>query len=684
MRLFRRRRQYLPEPPESSDPLIRLTGVSRIFEGADSPVLDEVDLSISAGEFVAIVGPSGAGKSTLLNILALLDRPSRGTYLLSGRDVSTCGASVRNALRARMFGLIFQSSNMLMDESSLTNAMMGLRVRHVPRRARRDRAAETLRGLGLGHRLGTRTKLLSGGERQRCAIARAVATDPPVVLADEPTGNLDEENTARVMEILRDLHARGKTVVVITHDPEVAASAERRILLRGGRIAEDTGRVGVRGLTRPRPSPRQAADGASASVATGTDLPRGAAGTGLRDDLAEAFGALLARPLRAVVVVLSFMLGVGGLTSSIGLSETAGHQVQSRIVHGESTQLTASYRDARQLLERERTGSLTPADQAERTLGSLRYVKSVGYLAQAAPSDVRVSRFSPWDPEGEAQSTSVATLSLARARQAKVRFYPDAAANVLRQMDAGEAQHEAILSRSAAQSLGMYSGDFQQQPHGYHVWVDGRRLDVVGMYDPGDGLPLMRNSILVAPEVTHQLQAAVVEFTVDVEPGFARAVHTAIPLALDPANPCGISVTVASDLGALRRGVAGDLGLFVAVLSGVLLVLAGLSTGTSMYLSVQSRSSEIALRRAIGATRGSIARIFMTEGLLMGLVGGAWGALGGMTATVVIATSQEWEAILHPWLPVVGLVVGSVVGLASSAYPSWVASRQDPAGAMRA
>lgn len=664
--------------------MIQVRGVSRIFEGADSPVLDEINLSISAGEFVAIVGPSGAGKSTLLNILALLDRPSEGTYILSGRDASACSASVRNALRARMFGLIFQSSNMLVEESSLTNAMMGLRVRRVPRRARRGLAEEALRGLGLGHRIAARTKLLSGGERQRCAIARAVATDPPVILADEPTGNLDDVNTARVIQILRDLHAWGKTVVVITHDPEVAAAADRRILLRGGRITEDTGTVRPPEDARPCPTPEDSACQGPGAAPEHTDLPRGTVATGLRDDLAEAFGALLARPLRAVVVVLSFMLGVGGLTSSIGLGETAGHQVQSRIVQGESTQLTVSFRDAPPLLARERPGSETSADRAERTLGSLAYVKSVGYQAQLAPSDVRVSRFSPWEAEGEAQSTSVATLSLARARQAKVRFFPEAAANVLRQMDAGEAPREAILSRRAAQGLGMYSEDFSRQPHGYHVWVDGRRLDVVGMYDPGDGLPLLGNSILVAPEVTDQSQAALVEFTVEVDPGFARAVNTAIPLALDPANPGGISVTVASDLGALRRDVAGDMGLFVAILSAVLLVLAGLSTGTSMYLSVHARSAEIALRRAIGATRGSIARIFMTEGLLMGLLGGAWGSLGGMIATVAIAASQGWVAVLHPWLPGVGLAVGGLVGLASSSYPAWVASRQDPAKAMRA
>ncbi len=663
------------ESAHSTEPIMTLQEVTKEFPGADSPVLKGLDVAIYPGEFVAIVGPSGAGKSTLLNLLALLDRPSQGRYVVNGQDVSLLNETQRNNHRSRMFGLVFQASNMLLEESSLTNAMMGLRVRHIPPRLRRRLARNTLNELGLGHRLNTRAKLLSGGERQRCAIARAVATDPPVVLADEPTGNLDEENTARVVDILRSLHAHGKTVVVVTHDPEVAAAAQRRIELRDGRIVRDEvqARCGrsphLDALRRP---------GDHVSRRKGMWL------VGLQDDVVDAFAALTSRPLRTLVVVLSFMLGVGGLTSSVGLSETAGQQVQARFAQQESSQLRVSYRDSGPVLGKAKSDTETIATRTEGILASLEYVSAAGYQVLAAPSDVQVTRFFPWDGEMEAASTGLGILSPARARQAGVHFSPAGVGNVLQQMEAGGALGEAIVSREAARHLGMASEELTHQPRGYHLWVNGRRLNVVGMFDPGPELPLLTNTVLVAPEVMREVPGMVVEFVVDVEPGFARAVENAIPLALAPENPGLISVSLASDLGKLKSAVSGDLGLYVAVLSAVLLVLAGFSTGMAMYLSVLSRSSEIALRRAIGATKHSIARIFMTEGLLMGLCGGVCGAFAGMIATIAIAASHEWQAVLHPWQPAVGLFVGSVVGIASSAYPAWVASRQDPAGAMRA
>jgi len=213
-------------------------GITRVFEGSERAVLDHLDLVVERGEFLAIIGPSGSGKSTLLNAIGLLDTPTSGTYSLFGKNTEGLSDRERDEMRRDNLGFIFQSSNMLLDETSTTNASMGLRVQGVPYGERLQRTEETLEFLGLSDRASIRTRYLSGGEKQRCAIARALATRPPLILADEPTGNLDSHNSAKVIEILQRINATGCTVLVITHDPEVAAAARRVIRIEDGRLHE--------------------------------------------------------------------------------------------------------------------------------------------------------------------------------------------------------------------------------------------------------------------------------------------------------------------------------------------------------------------------------------------------------------------------------------------------------------
>lgn len=221
-------------------PAIEMHGITRVFEGSERAVLDRLDLVVERGEFLAIIGPSGSGKSTLLNAIGLLDTPTSGTYSLFGKNTEGLSDRERDEMRRDHLGFIFQSSNMLLDETSTTNASMGLRVQGVPYSERLQRTEETLEFLGLSDRASIRTRYLSGGEKQRCAIARALATRPPLILADEPTGNLDSHNSAKVIEILQRINATGCTVLVITHDPEVAAAARRVIRIEDGRLHEQS------------------------------------------------------------------------------------------------------------------------------------------------------------------------------------------------------------------------------------------------------------------------------------------------------------------------------------------------------------------------------------------------------------------------------------------------------------
>jgi putative ABC transport system ATP-binding protein len=221
-----------------SEPLIALDGVSRVYQTGriDVRALDRVDLVVQHGEFLAVVGPSGSGKTTLMNIVGCLDRPTTGRYVLDGAAVEDLDDDGLAAVRSRSIGFVFQSYNLLPRTTALDNVATALAYQGVGRRERTKRATAALERLGLGDRADHEPTELSGGQQQRVAIARALVTEPALLLADEPTGNLDTASGAEVMGILRELHASGRTVVLITHDAEVAASADRQVHVRDGRL----------------------------------------------------------------------------------------------------------------------------------------------------------------------------------------------------------------------------------------------------------------------------------------------------------------------------------------------------------------------------------------------------------------------------------------------------------------
>lgn len=702
-------------------------GITRVFEGSERAVLDHLDLVVERGEFLAIIGPSGSGKSTLLNAIGLLDTPTSGTYSLFGKNTEGLSDRERDEMRRDHLGFIFQSSNMLLDETSTTNASMGLRVQGVPYSERLQRTEETLEFLGLSDRASIRTRYLSGGEKQRCAIARALATRPPLILADEPTGNLDSHNSAKVIEILQRINATGCTVLVITHDPEVAAAARRVIRIEDGRLHEqsraDSATVPVaEAVPVATDTPAETTVGApvdaSASLAPGEKPATHRRGSFLTDDSIEAISALTSRPLRTLLLGLSFALGVGGLISASGMSESASYQVNQRLLGSEQSTLYISDRDNDQnMLGTYRQGE--SAQNVADRISALDYVKNTGFVSSVAPADVRITRFSPYEDEPKT-AIGLSSTSKTRLEQIGARMNPETL-RALEQMNSTLTQQNvadrerseqlsgAIVSVSAARALGIIPedkaadnatteprpgelpaveygiklGGLPQVAPGVSIWVEGQLMPVVGLFDPGNSGYEFRNTVIVSPGTLQRTGRGQVTYIAETERGYGKAVAKAIPLTLKPAEPSQINVETPSDLQSLRASIASDLGLYVGVLSGILLVLASLSAATAMYLSVQSRTAEIALRRAIGSSKWLIARIFLMEGVMLGVLGGSIGACSGMIATIILSLVQGWQAVLSPGFVVLGVGVGALTGLVSSAYPAWVASRKSPADAMR-
>ena len=221
--------------------ILELKGIYKEYQQGKMkvPVLKDVNFSMEEGEYVAIMGPSGSGKTTLMNIIGCLDKQTEGTFFLDGVDIKACSENEMSDIRLNKIGFVFQSFHLLPKQSALANVEMPLNYARVPKKERRERALKALDRVGLADRVDFKPNQLSGGQMQRVAIARAIAAQPPVILADEPTGNLDSASSKEILQILKNMHEQGKTVILITHDNGIAAQARRVVRIIDGKIESD-------------------------------------------------------------------------------------------------------------------------------------------------------------------------------------------------------------------------------------------------------------------------------------------------------------------------------------------------------------------------------------------------------------------------------------------------------------
>jgi macrolide transport system ATP-binding/permease protein len=632
--------------------LIDIESVSKTIPGrASEMALRGATVRIGRGEFVSIVGPSGSGKTTLLSILGLLERPSAGTYRFDGVDVSTLSETQRNRFRGERVGFVFQNSFVVAEETVASNVALGLAVRGVERRERRRRVIAALERVGLGDFLDKPAGDLSGGEKQRVALARALVTEPDVILADEPTGSLDAESTNRLVTTLREINAGGTTVVVVTHDPVIAQAADRRIELVDGVCVEGDSPV------------------VAGAEPNATGRPQGNQRVRYGQELADAVFAPLTRPGRSALVLVAYVLGVMALVGAVGLTQSATGRVVTRLTAAGSNEL-------RVFMDSQDAGSLffdpaNPAGGAARLAG-LAGVEVAVPVVTYAPSQNAVTRLpAPGLPSFSGRLVVTDARYLAAHHLVAESGRVDLLAN---SWDGAVVAVGAV----AARDFGIPAAGPLER-----LWVNGRPVDVVAtLATSGD---VLADNALYFSRGASSLLAGLADkyLLVHTEPGYAEPLARAIPLALAPDNPGAVTVSVVAQLAQLQQGIDSDLSHLLSVIGWVILVLSALTAGTSMFLSIQHRAPEIALRRALGAPRASIWRLFTWEGTAIGCAGGILGTVLGAALTWAVTAGQGSEPCLGLRVIAIGLGLGLLAGMVASAYPALYASHRDPAQILR-
>ncbi|WP_371345120.1 MacB family efflux pump subunit [Ancylobacter sp. IITR112] len=644
--------------------LLTLDGVTRTYRSGDETVtvLRSVDLAIAAGEMVAIIGASGSGKSTLMNILGCLDRPSSGHYRIAGRDVAQLSTDERADLRRAHFGFVFQRYNLLAELTALGNVEMPAIYAGEPPRPRLARAATLLGRLGMAPRLTHRPGQLSGGQQQRVSIARALMNDAEVILADEPTGALDRQSGEEVLRILDELNAEGRTVVLVTHDPAVAARASRIIEIDDGRIVGDRRTAPLRPRLSP-PADRTAV--ARPGWRQRLDL--------LREAFRMAVTSMNAHRLRTGLTMLGIVIGVASVVCVVALGEGSRQKVLANIsALGTNTIEIFAGKDFGDT----RSGKITTLVVAD-----AEQLARQPYVAAATPtvSTQTTVRFGGKEANALVNGVSEHYFAAKGTTLARGRFF-DASAIAERALD-------AVIDENTRKTLFDGTG---VEPIGAVLLIGNVPARIVGVTRPQQGgFGSSQNLSLYLPYTAVQsrilgsnaLRSITLKVKDDVETAYAAQAVTQFLTQRHGSKDFFILNT--DDIRRTITSTTQALTLLIAAIAVISLLVGGIGVMNIMLVSVSERIGEIGVRMAVGARPSDILQQFLTEAVMVCLLGGAVGV--GLALAFGLAFAMAGPAfplIYSSGAILLALTCSSLIGIAFGYLPARNAARLDPVAAL--
>ncbi len=655
--------------------MITLTGISKTYKTGKVSVqaLKPVSLRIETGEFVAIMGASGSGKSTLLHVLGCLDRPDSGSYKLLDAEAGSLNDDQLARLRNHMIGFVFQQFHLLSRNSALENVRLPLI--YAGKRALSFKAGERLADVGLQQRSSHRPNELSGGEQQRVAIARALINDPPLILADEPTGNLDTKSEAEIMEILEKLNAAGKTVVMVTHEKEIADRARRIITMRDGLIISDV---------RRQPEPKNGAGRPScAGISCETVLSqRSTAFKSIEfaDHIRQALQAILSHKMRSLLSMLGILIGVAAVIAMLALGEGAKASIRQSLSSLGSNLLVVrpgSHRVGGVMLAAGEVTRFTTED-AE----AMAKLEGVSGVSAWVRGGARVAWGNKnWNTRMEGQGTAYEYMRSATPIQG--RFFTD----------------EELRGRKLVVLLGLTVARElfgERNPVGESIRLNRLSFRVIGVLpEKGSNAFHDQDDFVVVPLNTamYRVLGKIYVDGIDVQAADSSLMKTVKQSLseviikrqrIDPKNADDkFEIRDLTEIQETLQQTTRTMTMLLGGIAAISLIVGGIGIMNIMLVSVTERTREIGLRKAIGARAGDIMSQFLVESVVMTFTGGLLGILLGSGAAFLLSLVAGWATQVSMFSVVLATVFSVVVGIGFGLWPARQASRLNPIEALR-
>ncbi len=643
-------------------PLIRLRGISRDFQSGEQTitVLKDVDLDIRRGEMVAIIGASGSGKSTLMNILGCLDRPTRGSYAIDGQETAALSPDDLADLRRNHFGFIFQRYNLLDELTALGNVEIPAVYAGVARGERHARAAALLGRLGLAERTEHRPGQLSGGQQQRVSIARSLMNGAQVILADEPTGALDKASSAEVLRILDELNAEGHTVIIVTHDPTVAARARRVIEISDGEILSDT----TTGEAAPPAGAQAAAPRRGGALAARID--------GLREAFVMALVSMNAHRLRSVLTMLGIIIGIASVVCMVALGQGSRQRVLANI-SGLGT-------NTLEIFPGTSFGDVRSGKIKTLVVGDARALEGEAYAAAVTPtvSTSSTARYRSIEASVMVNGVGDRYFAVKGTKLREGRFFDADSVRRLTQ--------DVVIDENTAERL--FPGG--ASAIGQVILIGSVPCRIVGVAArQQSGFGASQNLSVFLPYTTVQARflgdASLRSITVRVSDEVASEVALAAvtKLLLQRHGRKDFFILNTDDIRQTLTQTTETLTLLIASIAVISLVVGGIGVMNIMLVSVVERTNEIGVRLAVGGRRRDILQQFLIEAVLISLLGGLIGVVTALAIGIGFnAFSTSLSLIYSPASIVLAFVFSMLIGLVFGYLPARSAARLDPVAAL--